>query len=290
MEAAHAATAGGRPGAGRPGSWHAAGALAERVDQPYASGMVDAGPGVSSYLEGRWPTRSRRATGPRPIFRDRCTGVAWELDTAHAFALWALSPPGRAGRAARRWPVLLNEARERGDLYAAMNLSTYIMSIVRLAADDPDAARDELRRDDGASGRARATTSSTTTRSGPRSRSSSTAATAPRPGTSSPATGPRWRGRCCCGSSSSVWRCGLRARCALAARRPGRTSAPPRRDAARLERERLALGRRPGPDDPRRPGRSPAATTRRSATSVSRPRFPRLRHGALCRGGRPPSR
>ena len=41
---------------------------------------------------------------------------------------------------------LLNEARERGDLYAAMNLSTYILSIVRLAAADPEAARDETRR------------------------------------------------------------------------------------------------------------------------------------------------
>ena len=40
---------------------------------------------------------------------------------------------------------MLTQARERGDLYAAMNLSTYLMSVVRLAADDPDTARAELR-------------------------------------------------------------------------------------------------------------------------------------------------
>ena len=45
----------------------------------------------------------------------------------------------------RRWPILLNLARARGDLYAVMNLSSYIMSIVRLAADDPDMAERELR-------------------------------------------------------------------------------------------------------------------------------------------------
>ena len=45
----------------------------------------------------------------------------------------------------RRWPILLNLARARGDLYAVMNLSSYIMSIVRLAADEPDTADRELR-------------------------------------------------------------------------------------------------------------------------------------------------
>ena len=45
----------------------------------------------------------------------------------------------------RRWPIQLDLARARGDLYAVMNLSTYIMSIVRLAADDPGTAESELR-------------------------------------------------------------------------------------------------------------------------------------------------
>ncbi len=42
--------------------------------------------------------------------------------------------------------MLVNEARERGDLYAEMHLSTYILSVVRIADDDPGAARDGLRR------------------------------------------------------------------------------------------------------------------------------------------------
>ena len=108
--------------------------------------MVTLAQGVSAYLEGRWLDALDACDRAEAVFRDRCTGVAWELDTAHAYSLWALSHLGRWAELSRRFPVLINEARERGDLYAAMNLSTYILSIVRLAADDPDAARDETRR------------------------------------------------------------------------------------------------------------------------------------------------
>ena len=121
-------------------------ALTRGSDQPYAQGMLTLARGVSSYLESRWADALEACDRAEGVFRDRCTGVAWELDTAHAYALWALSHLGRWGELARRFPVLINEARERGDLYAAMNLSTYILSIVRLAADEPDAARAEIDR------------------------------------------------------------------------------------------------------------------------------------------------
>ena len=88
------------------------------------------------------PCDRGRGDLPRPLHRRR-------LGARHGARLRALGPvaPGR-GRpsSAAAGPVLLQEARERGDLYAVMNLSTYIMSIARLAADDPDEARDEVRR------------------------------------------------------------------------------------------------------------------------------------------------
>jgi hypothetical protein len=107
--------------------------------------MVALARGVTAYLEGRWIAAQRECDRAESIFRDRCTGVAWELDTANAFALWGLSHQGEVAELSRRWPILLNIARARGDLYAEMNLSTYIMSIVRLAADDPETAQRELR-------------------------------------------------------------------------------------------------------------------------------------------------
>jgi hypothetical protein len=53
---------------------------------------------------------------------------------------------GEFAELSRRWPLLIQQAVERGDLYEAMNLSTYILALVRLAADDPSVAREELTR------------------------------------------------------------------------------------------------------------------------------------------------
>jgi hypothetical protein len=51
---------------------------------------------------------------------------------------------GEVTELTRRWQEWLQDARERGDRYAATNLSTYIMSIAQLAADRPEEARRTL--------------------------------------------------------------------------------------------------------------------------------------------------
>src|SRR5205085_1114298 len=77
-------------------------------------------------------------------FRDRCTGVVWELDTAQTISMWSLTYMGELGELSRRWPVLTAEARERGDRCAVANLSTHILAALRLGEDRPDAASEEL--------------------------------------------------------------------------------------------------------------------------------------------------
>jgi tetratricopeptide (TPR) repeat protein len=118
--------------------------LAREVDQPYAIGIAAMARGCATYLECRWPEARAHCDEAEQIFRDRCTGVSWERNTARAFGLWALSHMGEFAELARRWPQLLADARDRGDLYAVMNLSTYLLSIVRLADDEPDRARQEV--------------------------------------------------------------------------------------------------------------------------------------------------
>ena len=122
----------------------AADELARQVDDPYPLGMVALAHGAAFYLECDWKEAHAHCDRACDIFRRRCTGVHWERNTATAFGLWALSHMGEIAELDRRWPRLLAEARDRGDLYAVMNLSTYLLSIVRLAADEPDLARDEV--------------------------------------------------------------------------------------------------------------------------------------------------
>ncbi len=145
MEAAHAGSSGGSNRKRTQRLLEKAGELASRVEDPYASGMVALARGVTAYLEGRWTAAQADCDRADAVFRESCTGVAWELDTAQAFALWGLSHQGEVAELSRRWPIQLDLARARGDLYAVMNLSSYIMSIVRLAADDPATADAELR-------------------------------------------------------------------------------------------------------------------------------------------------
>ena len=78
------------------------------------------------------------------LFRDHCTGVTWERDTGQNFALWALYQMGEFAELRRRWTVLYREAQERGDLYAASNLSTLYATLIKLAGDQRPEAEDEL--------------------------------------------------------------------------------------------------------------------------------------------------
>jgi hypothetical protein len=122
----------------------AAEALAVGMGHSSALATVALVKGIASFCLGRWAAAREFFARAETIFRDRCTGVTWEIDTAHHFWLWTLFHLGELTELARRRSALLEEAHERGDLYAATNLSTHLMAVVRLAADDPAGAREEL--------------------------------------------------------------------------------------------------------------------------------------------------
>ena len=67
------------------------------------------------------------------IFRERCTGVIWELDTARIFGLWSLFYLGRLAELNERCTVLFQEARERGDRYMVATPGPFVGSVARLA-------------------------------------------------------------------------------------------------------------------------------------------------------------
>lgn len=118
--------------------------LAVRLGHPYAQGMVEMARGTVHYFAGRWLEALHFCKKAETIFREHCTGVAWETGTASAFTLWSLAKMGDVAELRRICPALLKEARERGDLYTITNLSTQIMTMVRLSADRPEEARAEI--------------------------------------------------------------------------------------------------------------------------------------------------
>jgi hypothetical protein len=144
LEAMHVATAGPRRRAAVDRLIALASELTREVSLPHSQGMVSMAHATSALLFARWRAARESFDGAEAIFRDRCTGVAWELDTVHHLGLWATTHLGDLAMMRQRWPVLLQEAQERGDLYAITTLNTFFMALLRLADDDPDGARREL--------------------------------------------------------------------------------------------------------------------------------------------------
>ena len=144
MEAAHVSSRGekARPRAAR--LLKAAEELAEQVDQPQAKGMVKMANAVAAMMCGCWKAARESFGEAETIFRDRCTGVPWELDTVHNLSLWAITHMGDLRELRRRWSILLKEAHQRGDIHAVTTLNTHYMVMLRLADNEPEAAQSEL--------------------------------------------------------------------------------------------------------------------------------------------------
>ncbi len=121
-----------------------AGALVEKLDQPQALALYKGAAGMAAFLEGRWRAAVDLFDAATELFVQRCTGVAWEQHTAQLYAMISLFYLGRAGELQRRFPSRLQEALDRGNLYAATTLRTALANAALLAADEPERLRREL--------------------------------------------------------------------------------------------------------------------------------------------------
>ena len=95
----------------------AAAGLADRIAHPHALGMASLSAGAAEFLIGRYHAGIEFLNRAEAIFKDRCTGVIWELDTARIFGLWSLFYLGRLAELRDRCQEIFHEARERGDRY-----------------------------------------------------------------------------------------------------------------------------------------------------------------------------
>ena len=118
--------------------------LAERVNHPHALGLASITAGMAAYLEGRWRKAYELLHRGERILREHCTGVTWELDTAMSFELRALLFIGDFQRIREQLPRSLKDVREKGDLYAEVNLRCRVVWVSLLVADRPEEAGREV--------------------------------------------------------------------------------------------------------------------------------------------------
>lgn len=118
--------------------------LAEKLNNSHIQGLVMLARGGAAFMEGRFRSSRDLLVQAERIFRERCHGVAWEIDTVHLFHSRALIMLGELAEMGRRLPEILKEAQEHGDLYAEINLRTRISYMQWLASDKPEKARREL--------------------------------------------------------------------------------------------------------------------------------------------------
>jgi hypothetical protein len=118
----------------------AARSMAEQTGNAHALGLALLTTGATKLYQGYWREALGLCDQADEIFRDRCTGVAWETATAHAHSLQSLFWLGELHEFSRRVPIWVREARLRGNLYAANLLMVYD-AITWLVRDDLDGAR-----------------------------------------------------------------------------------------------------------------------------------------------------
>jgi hypothetical protein len=119
----------------------AAGELADRLGHPHALGMASLSSGAAEFLIGRYRSGLELVNRAETIFRERCTGVVWEMDTARIFGLWSLFYLGRLSELGERCQDIFQEARERGDRYMVATPGPFVGAVLRLGEDDVEGAR-----------------------------------------------------------------------------------------------------------------------------------------------------
>src|SRR5204863_174061 len=116
--------------------------LVERANSAYASGLLALIEGICGFREGRWREGFEASVAAERILLDGCTGVTWELDSARFFSFYCLLYLGEMKEMAARYPHLVNDAQERGDLYALTMFRGLHSHFVYLNAGDTREARD----------------------------------------------------------------------------------------------------------------------------------------------------
>jgi len=114
--------------------------LAQKLGDDHAIGLVVGCSGVARFLRGEFREGLRLCNEAEEIFRNRCSGVPWELVSAQLFALRSLHHLGEFEELDSRVPRAIRDSRDRGDLFGETSLRATVLPISLLARDKADEA------------------------------------------------------------------------------------------------------------------------------------------------------
>lgn len=144
LDAAHASITGPSCDAKTEKMLNESAIAASRCEDPYASAIVMLARGMREFLAGRFRSSFQLLASVESTFLELSRRANWELDTCRSWALLCQVFLGNWSDIHARLPALLVDARDRGDLYAEVYLSTFIQTTSLLAKDQPDQALREV--------------------------------------------------------------------------------------------------------------------------------------------------
>lgn len=144
MEAAYSASA-GRTNMRRTAMLVArANQLAHQSGNPHAIALAHLCSAIASFCVGQWHEALGQVEDALTCFRERCTGVAWEIATCLNFKLNSLYYTGDHGTLRATVTTELKGAKERGDRYLAAVLRTSFGELAWLIDDQLDTACEQV--------------------------------------------------------------------------------------------------------------------------------------------------
>ncbi|MGZ3427683.1 MAG: serine/threonine-protein kinase PknK, partial [Polyangia bacterium] len=117
--------------------------IADEVNDPHATGLAVAARAIALHMNGHWRDCLPFFDEAERIFRERCTGVAWELATGNLLRSYSLARLGELTELSKNVTQFLQEAEQRGDLYGSTVLRMGEPNLIWLAMDLPEEARSE---------------------------------------------------------------------------------------------------------------------------------------------------
>jgi hypothetical protein len=123
-----------------------AAAMVDRVDDDRIRGFLQITTGIVHYLRGEWAASLGPLRTGEAIFRERCTGMSWELFNAQYYRLLTQFWTGEYAEFGRQVDRVRVWADDRGDLLAGTTLRNGLAALVPIVLDDPARAREDSRR------------------------------------------------------------------------------------------------------------------------------------------------